>query len=138
MAGREDVGIGVRRPLARGSIGEMGPAAPLEGDRAEGLTLAKGVPPLVPGSTPAFLAGEEVTLDRDRIRRSHLRVSGGHPHGDYIALGRKRKWTCTAGEAHLTLGALVLEGGLGKIDHRWQSNTAREPKSSSLGILCRA
>ena len=91
MAGREDVGIGEGRALAPGPIGEMGPTTALEDDRAEGLTLAKGVLPVKPGSIPPFLAGEDVTLDRDRIRRSHLCVSGGHPHGDYTASGRTGK-----------------------------------------------
>jgi len=32
-----------------------------------------------------------------------------------------------AGQSHLALGALVLEGGLGKIERWWQSSTAWEP-----------
>jgi hypothetical protein len=99
------MGIGMRGMLAGNAIGEMGPAAPLEGDLAEDLLLLEGVLPLEPGSIPAFLAGEGVTFYCDRIRRSHLRVSGGHPHGDYTAFGRTGKWTCTQ-----TFGKIALLG----------------------------
>jgi hypothetical protein len=33
-----------------------------------------------------------------------------------------RKRSATPGQLHVTLGALVLEGGLGKIERQWQSN----------------
>jgi hypothetical protein len=41
-----------------------------------------------------------------------------------------RKRSATPGQLHVTLGALVLEGGLGKVERQWQSNTAWEPQVS--------
>jgi hypothetical protein len=83
LTGREDVRVHVGRALARLAIGEMGPVAPLEGDLAEGFLLLEVVLPVEPGSISACLTGKYVTLDCDRSRRSHLRISGGHPHTHY-------------------------------------------------------
>jgi hypothetical protein len=97
VAGGEDVGVRVGRALARLAIGKMGPVAALEGDLAEGFLPLEAVLPVEPGSIPACLTGEDVTLDCSRSRRSHLRISGGHPHGDYTAFERIGKCPCARG-----------------------------------------